>query len=235
MEPISATAAIMGGLQLGSSIFGGISGRKSAKKAAAALAQLRADVENKWNKDVAPEYQPYIDYGSSSVGNLQKLEGGDYSAFENSPDYLFAKQEGQRAMDRSALASGILGTGYGRQLQRYGQGLASQQLGAYRQAQQFGASEGANAVNSKQSLYANSYLPVFTGTTTGQIQQQANARMAIPNSISQGISGAAQTMGFFGGGGGGNMFTQGGLQNLYSRQGTRGVNNFNNWMSGMGM
>lgn len=58
--------------------------------------------------------------------------GPDYSAFYKSPGYQFRFDEGLRALDRSAAAKGrLLGGGYGRELMRYGQGIASSEFGNY--------------------------------------------------------------------------------------------------------
>lgn len=72
----------------------------------------------------------------------------DYSGFENSPDYQFALQQGQKSLDRSAASHGRLYSGAQMQAsQQFGQGLASQQLGAYRGGLQGIAGQGMGATN----------------------------------------------------------------------------------------
>ena len=52
--------------------------------------------------------------------------------FEVTPGYQFRFEEGLRALDRSASARGrLLGGGYGRELVRYGQGVASAEFENY--------------------------------------------------------------------------------------------------------
>lgn len=56
----------------------------------------------------------------------------DYSAFYNSPDYQFARTEGQRGVEQSAAARGGATSGNAlRALSEFNQGLASQQYGNY--------------------------------------------------------------------------------------------------------
>lgn len=56
----------------------------------------------------------------------------NYNAFFASPDYIFARDQGLEAVQRSAAARGNLFSGNtGAALEQYGQGLASQQLNNY--------------------------------------------------------------------------------------------------------
>lgn len=56
----------------------------------------------------------------------------DYSAFTDSPDYQFALQEGNRSVNQGLAARGMSNSGAAmKELTRYGQGMASQQLGNY--------------------------------------------------------------------------------------------------------
>jgi hypothetical protein len=76
---------------------------------------------------------PVMIGGSGSDGLLSRDEMQDArSRFQETPGYQFSFDEGVRALDRSASARGILGGGgYGRELTRYGQGMASQEFGNY--------------------------------------------------------------------------------------------------------
>lgn len=57
----------------------------------------------------------------------------DYSAFYESPDYQFAFQEGNRAVNAGLAARGLSNSGRAlKELTRYGQGAASTQLNNYR-------------------------------------------------------------------------------------------------------
>lgn len=80
-------------------------------------------------------------YGLGSVGAIDPATGvaapggggqADYSGFMNSPDYLFARDEGQRGIERSAAARGGLASGNTlASLSRFNSGLATQNLGNY--------------------------------------------------------------------------------------------------------
>lgn len=115
---------------------GAIAGSKGAKKAAkASSAGYDAAVQVNRNAlaDVNALQTPYSDLGGKAIGQINNLNSGDYSGFQSSPDYLFAQQQGGRAVDRSAAARGGLNSGNTLVAQqRFGQGLASEQLNAYR-------------------------------------------------------------------------------------------------------
>lgn len=81
-------------------------------------------------------------YGLGQVGAIDPATGvaapggaggaPDYSGFMNSPDYLFARDEGQRGIERSAAARGGLASGNTlASLSRFNSGLATQNLGNY--------------------------------------------------------------------------------------------------------
>lgn len=80
-------------------------------------------------------------YGLGQVGAIDPETGvaagggngaADYSGFMNSPDYLFARDEGQRGIERSAAARGGLASGNTlASLSRFNSGLATQNLGNY--------------------------------------------------------------------------------------------------------
>lgn len=141
-------AAIGGGL---GSIAGSIVGSKGSKKAAKASAagQEAAAAEQRAALDRVNQYQqPYLDAGSPAINALMKVNSGDYSGFANSPDALFAQKYGGQAVDRSAAARGNLNSGNTLiAQQQFGQGLASQQLGAYRNSLLAQAGIGQSAAN----------------------------------------------------------------------------------------
>lgn len=73
--------------------------------------------------------------GYEQARPVNALAGGidpRFADFYNSPDYQFALQQGTQTLDRSAASRGRLYSGgYGMDLTKYGQGMASQQLGNY--------------------------------------------------------------------------------------------------------
>jgi hypothetical protein len=89
---------------------------------------------------------PYLEMGKTSIGGLNALNSGDYSGFENSPDYLYAQQAGTQRLDAGAAAHGNLwGGGADADRIALGQGLATQYMGNYRNALQYGATLGQNS------------------------------------------------------------------------------------------
>ena len=168
------------------SLFGGGSGKKSAKKAAAAEAEAYARSEAEYRNALlrAEQYQqPFREAGTAALGGLTKLNAGDYSAFSSSPDYQFAVEQGGRAVDRSAAARGNLNSGNTLiAQQRFGQGLASQQLGAYRNALFQQAGMGQSAANA------------ITGATLDTSGRVGNAMVGQGDARASGIVGGANAM-----------------------------------------
>lgn len=77
--------------------------------------------------------QPYLGAGTGALSSLQALNSGDYSGFENSPDYLYARGQAQQGIERGAAARGNLYSGGTNvDLATALNGLASQNLGNYR-------------------------------------------------------------------------------------------------------
>jgi hypothetical protein len=126
-------------------VIGSKGSKKAAKKSAAAAEAAAAEQRNALAR-VAQYQQPYLDAGSPAINALNQVNQGDYSAFESSPDYLYARGEALRGVEGSAAARGGLFSGNaGRELARVGSGLASQNLGNYRNAlmQQIGIGQSA--------------------------------------------------------------------------------------------
>ncbi len=130
-------ALMVGGV---TSVLGGIFGSSSAKKAARAQAEAQraAIAEQRRQFDETQRLlAPYRGVGEQAIAQYNRLmglggEAPDYSTFFASPDYLWALQQGQQALERSAAARGGLFSGNtGVALTEFGQGLASQQLGNY--------------------------------------------------------------------------------------------------------
>jgi hypothetical protein len=148
----AVTGAVIGGLALANNIYQGQQNRKAAANAAktsqnAANAALGAQQTNYNN--TAANLQPYVNAGTSALGDLNAVNSGNYAGFENSPDYLYALQQGLKGVDRSAASRGALYSG-GTTADTLGtaEGLASQNLGNYRSSlmslAQLGAGAGAN-------------------------------------------------------------------------------------------
>jgi hypothetical protein len=81
------------------------------------------------NGTAIPSPPPMSPMGKTSMGPTGTP---DYSAFYNSPDYQFARDEGTRGIERSAAARGGIASGNTlASLSRFNQGLATQNYGNY--------------------------------------------------------------------------------------------------------
>lgn len=141
---------------------------------------------------------PYANAGTQALGQLQALNAGNYGGFESSPDYLYAKQEMENAVDSNAAARGMLYSGaHTKDLARSIGGLASQNLGKYRSSlmslinggqQAAGGQAGAAGQfgqASAQSALANgdtnAQLAGAIGSSLGSLAGAAAGRYNVPN------------------------------------------------------
>jgi len=101
----------------------------------------------------------------SQQGQQQGAQGqNDWSSFFDSPDYQFALEEGNRSVNQGLAARGMSNSGAAmKELTRYGQGMASQQLGNY-----------------------TNRLAALAGIGQSATGSVANAGMNAANNISQG-------------------------------------------------
>jgi hypothetical protein len=78
------------------------------------------------------DQMPWMQAGSAALGQMQAMNNGDFSKFYSSPDYQFALDQGMQGLDRSAAARGrLFSGGYGQDLTKYAQGMATQNYGNY--------------------------------------------------------------------------------------------------------
>ena len=122
---------MLNALGMGVSALGDLLGNSSARRAGRAQ-QAGFSQGQSFLSDAQAGYTPYTQFGQNALGRLSAVEGGDYSAFENAPDYQFALDQSMRANDRSAAARGSLYSG-GADADRMqlASGLASQNLQNY--------------------------------------------------------------------------------------------------------
>lgn len=120
---IIAGGAIVGGVMQSNAAGDAADAQKGAANAAIAQQQLN------YNR-TQTNLQPYMDAGTNALGLMNQANSGDYSGFNNSPDYQFALQQGIGALDRSAASRGSLSSGgHSADLLNYASGLASQNYG----------------------------------------------------------------------------------------------------------
>jgi len=153
--------------------------KKAAKGAANAAANAAgASAEQlQQNYDRTKEnLQPYIDAGTGALTKINAVNNGDYSGFENSPDYIFARDQGIQGVDRSAAARGSLYSGgTSADLAKFASGLASQNLNTYYGRLTGLASLGQGSATSLGSI------------GTGNAAQQGGFNMAGAGAVGQGL------------------------------------------------
>jgi len=127
----------------------GLYGASQDKKAAGAqedAANAGLDFTKQVYGDSQSNFSPYLQQGQTGVNGLSALAGGDYSGFQNSPDYLYARDEMKYGLEHRAAARGASNAGgTGLDMAQHLNGLASQNLGNYRNSLQFLSQSGQNA------------------------------------------------------------------------------------------
>lgn len=183
--------------------------QKAAGRAQASAAQDAIDQSTAIYNNSVDQAMPFYNAGTNALGQLEAVNRGDYSGFENSPDYLFALQQGTKALDRSAASRGSLFSG-GQlaDLQELGQGLATQNLGNYTNRLL-----GLSQMGQNQSQFLGNLGQNYSGQVANAlgIKGQANAQTAAAgpmaqagygNALAQGISAWAGAGGLGAGGSG---------------------------------
>lgn len=124
-------AAITGAvIAAGTTVYAANQAKKGAQGAANATkdANDAAIAEQRRQFDLTRgDMAPWLQAGGNALDLQNKFLAGDWSGFQNSPDYAFAVDQGTKALDRGAAARGALYSG-GADADRIalGQGLATQ-------------------------------------------------------------------------------------------------------------
>ncbi len=107
------------------------SANKSASAQEKASKQSLAEQKRQFDLSRADQ-MPWLDTGKWALGQQKNALMGDWSGFYNAPDYQYALEQGLKTQDRSAASKGRLYSGgYGEDLTKFGQGLATQNYGNY--------------------------------------------------------------------------------------------------------
>lgn len=128
------------------------------------------------------DQMPWLEAGQNALARLEAVNNGDYSGFLTSPDYLAAMEQGTEALNRGAAAIGNVGSG-GTDVDRirFGQQLATQNLGNYTSRLMGLAGVGQSSAQNLGSLGANAasqigqYQLGAGAARASGYQQQANA------------------------------------------------------------
>lgn len=186
----------------GAALLGGAMQSRAGNRAADAQAQANqlATEERRRQFDITQQnMRPWLDAGGWALGQQQNFLRGDFTAALNSPDYLAALQEGTKALDYGATARGNLwGGGADADRIRFGQNLATQQIGNYynRLAGVSGTGQTtANQLGQFGQNYANQVGQNAQATGAARASAYANSANAWSNALGQIGSVAAQRWG----------------------------------------
>lgn len=132
-----------------------------AQKKAANAAQNAAGENNALQREMYDNARNdlggYLSAGNNALTGINALNSGDYSGFQNSPDYLYARDQAQQGIERGAAARGSLYSGGTNvDLANALNGIASQNLGNYRNSLMGLAGMGQNAAGTIAGVGQNS-------------------------------------------------------------------------------
>jgi hypothetical protein len=191
----AVTGAVLGA---GAAIYGASKSSKAAKQSANAQVQAAdtATAEQRRQFDLSRNDQmPWLQTGTWALDQQKKALQGDWSGFNNSPDYQFALDQGFKGLDRSAASKGRLYSGgYGEDLTKFGQGLATQNYGNYMNRLAGLSNTGQTSANSLGLLganYANNAAQNTIGAGDARASGYTNSANSWGNAASQigGIAG----------------------------------------------
>ena len=168
---VAGVATVVGGALQSRAGDKGADAQRRASDAATAEQRRQYD-------QTRADLQPWMQQGTWALDQQRNFLNGDWSGFQNSPDYQWAVNQGSKALDRGATAQGNLwGGGADADRIALGQGMATQYAGNYYNrlaglsstgqttagqlgqfGQQYGQQYGQNQMNGAQaqaSSYAN--------------------------------------------------------------------------------
>ena len=166
---------------------------KDASRAGQQSAQQGMDYQRERDDIFDGNIAPYLGAGTESLAQLGKLNSGDYSGFENSPDFLYARGQMQQGVERGAAArGGLYSGGTNVDLANAMNGIASQNLGNYRSSLMGMANLGQNSAVGAGNMgqqSANAMSRMFNQQGEARGQGAINSANAFSNGL-QGAMGA---------------------------------------------
>lgn len=207
---MSAVAAAIGATAvIGGSLIAGGAAKSAANTQAQAARDAAAQQQAMFEKQVALQ-EPFRQAGISAQNQLLNYMGlgGDTTAagygkytkdfgmadYTADPGYQFRLAEGQKALERSAAARGLLSSGSTlKGIENYAQGAASQE---YQNAFNRYQTNRANQLNPLQSLMGAGQTSANTLTNAAGVQgqNQANTTMAAGQARASGYVGAGNAL-----------------------------------------
>ena len=130
-------------------------------------------------------YKPYQQFGEESLNQLrnfnQKIASGDYTPVTSAPEYQFNLSEGINALDRTgAQRGGLYGGAHMKDVQRFGAGMASNEMQNIRNRMLGDIEVGSAGRSGVANAYGN-YFDNYANAREKKAIGSANARIARGN------------------------------------------------------
>jgi hypothetical protein len=107
-------------------------GNKDAANAVQAGQQSGIDEQRRQFDLTRQDMAPWLSAGTDALGKQTAFLNGDWSGFQNSPDYKYALSQGLDSIDhRAAARGGLFGGGNTRDAMTFGSGLATKNADGY--------------------------------------------------------------------------------------------------------
>jgi hypothetical protein len=210
-------------------VVGGAIANNQSNKAAKGAANSQIAAQQAQFDQTRQDLMPFMDFGKQAIGGLGALNAGDYSGFQNSPDYLFAMQQGIGNLDKSAASRGSLFSGgHEKDLAQFGSGLASQYLGNYRNSLFNQAQMGQNAAAQTGQFGANAANNIGNAQA-GYYQQRGDNNSQFAAGTAGALNGLFQNYMAQKPGGGTSSYTGAGGQPTLGQQQPAFGNNYSNF------
>lgn len=156
-------------------LVGGALSNRAAGRGADAQQQaaLATTEEQQRQFDITrQDMMPWMDAGRVALERQQAVLSGDYSGFERSPDYLYARQQGLQSLDYGAAArGGFMGGGADADRMNFATGLATQNLGNY-----WNKLSGVSGTGQQTATNLGNFGANFANQVGGNLMAGANAR-----------------------------------------------------------
>lgn len=172
--------------------------KKAGEKGAKAQenAANAATAEERRQYDLTRQDQlPFLQGGYDALRRQQAALNGDWSGFQNTPDYAFTRDQSLQALERGAAArGGFMGGGADADRMQLANGLAAQQFGNYWNRLAGMAGQGQSSAQQLGGLGAN-----MAGNIGNNLMNAAQARASSYANTANAYSQAAnQALGAFG-------------------------------------
>lgn len=168
-----------------------ITGKKAAKSQKQAADAQIAENRRQYDQDRA-DYAPWRAAGESALSRLTGEMTGAPSTFTASPGYEFRRDEGIKAVERSAAARGLLRSGASmKALERFAEGNAASEYDAWwnRNAGLAGVGQAATAATSAAGQGATARIGDAMGAAgNARASSYANTGSAINSGINNVLS-----------------------------------------------